>query len=151
WSDRADELIPPSVRSVAPGYEIMGELGRGGMGAVYKAWQVSLKRVVALKVIRADAYAATGAAARFQAEAEAAARFAHPNIVSVFEVGENEGLGYLVFEYVAGGALDRRLSGSLQDPRDSARLIETLARAIHYAHQRGIVHRDLKPANVLLT
>ena len=141
----------PSIRSVAPGYEILGELGRGGMGAVYKAWQVSLKRIVALKVIRADAYADSAAAARFHAEAEAAARIQHPNIVQVFEVGENEGLGYLVLEYVAGEGLDRKLSGALQDPREAARLIEILARAIHFAHQRGIVHRDLKPANVLMT
>jgi serine/threonine protein kinase len=138
-------------RFIAPGYRLMGELGRGGMGAVYKAWQVRLKRVVAVKLIRADAYADTGAAARFQAEAEAAARFQHPNIVPVFEVGEFEGMGYLVLEYAAGGGLDRRFAGALQPPEDSARLIETLARAIHYAHQRGIIHRDLKPANVLLT
>ncbi len=121
------------------------------MGAVYKAWQVQLKRIVAVKVLRADAYADAGAAARFQAEAEAAARFQHPNIVQVYEVGEHEGMGYLVLEYAAGGSLDRRLAESLQDPRDSARLIETLARAIHFAHQRGIIHRDLKPANVLLS
>ncbi len=136
---------------IAPGYRILGELGRGGMGAVYKAWQIRLKRIVALKVIRADAYADSGAAARFQAEAEAAARFQHPNLIPVFEIGEHEGMGYLVLEYAAGGGLDRRLSSMLQDPDDSARLIEILARAIHYAHQRGIVHRDLKPANVLLT
>ena len=145
---------PPTsgaTRFIAPGFRILGELGRGGMGAVYKAWQVRLKRVVAVKVIRADAYADSGAAARFQAEAEAAARLQHPNIVQVFEVGEHEGMAYLVLEYQAGGGLDRRLAGMLQDPNDSARLIETLARAIHYAHQNGIVHRDLKPANVLLT
>jgi tetratricopeptide (TPR) repeat protein len=138
-------------RFIAPGLRILAELGRGGMGAVYKVWQVRLKRVVAVKVIRADAYADSGAAARFQAEAEAAARLQHPNIVQVFEVGEHEGTAYLVLEYQAGGGLDRRLAGMLQDPNDSARLIETLARAIHYAHQNGIVHRDLKPANVLLT
>jgi tetratricopeptide (TPR) repeat protein/predicted Ser/Thr protein kinase len=147
----ADGDRPVRSAALAPGYEILAELGRGGMGAVYKAWQFSLKRVVALKLIRADAYANAGAAARFHGEAEAAARFQHPNIVHVYEVGEHEGSGFLVLEYVAGGGLDRKLSGSLQDPHDSARLIETLARAIHYAHQRGIVHRDLKPANVLLT
>ena len=139
------------ARSIAPGFKIMGELGRGGIGAVYKAWQVRLKRLVALKVIRADAYADSGAAARFLAEAEAAGRLQHPNIVPVFEVGEHEGMGYLVLEYEAGGGLDRRLAGMLQNPDDSAHLIETLARAIHHAHQNGIVHRDLKPANVLLT
>ena len=142
---------PGPKRFIAPGFTVLGELGRGGMGAVYKAWQVRLKRVVAVKVIRADAYADSGAAARFQAEAEAAARLQHPNIVPVFEVGEHEGMGYLVLEYEAGGGLDRRLAGLLQDPNDSACMIETLARAIHYAHQNGIVHRDLKPANVLLT
>ncbi len=156
-AQRADEPVTVDspetfrVRSVAPGFKILGELGRGGMGSVYKAWQESLKRVVALKVIRADAYADAGAAARFHAEAEAAARLQHPNIVQVFEVGEHGGFGYLVLEYVAGQGLDRKLSGSLQDPRESARLIEILARGIHFAHQRGIIHRDLKPANVLLT
>jgi tetratricopeptide (TPR) repeat protein len=135
---------------VAPGFRILGELGRGGMGTVYKAWQVSLKRVVALKVLRAVAYADAGAAARFQAEAEAAARFQHPNIVQVYEVGEYEGMGFLVLEYAAGGGLDRQLAETLQDPCESARLLETLARAMHFAHERGIIHRDLKPANVLL-
>ena len=149
--NRTARRRPALTRFIAPGFRILGELGRGGMGAVYKAWQVRLKRVVAVKVIRADAYADSGAAARFQAEAEAAARLQHPNIVQVFEVGEHEGSAYLVLEYQAGGGLDRRLAGMLQDPDDSARLIETLARAIHYAHQNGIVHRDLKPANVLLT
>jgi serine/threonine protein kinase len=147
----AEDGPEPGGPFVAPGFRILGELGRGGMGAVYKAWQVRLKRTVAIKVIRADAYADAGAAARFQAEAEAAARFQHPHIVQVYEVGEHEGMGYLVLEYAAGGGLDRLLAESLQDPRDSARLIETLARAIHFAHQRGIIHRDLKPANVLLT
>jgi eukaryotic-like serine/threonine-protein kinase len=149
----ADGDAEPDIEGpfVAPGFRILGELGRGGMGTVYKAWQVKLKRIVALKVLRADAYAETNAAARFQAEAEAAARFQHPNIVQVFEVGEHDGTGYLVLEYAAGGGLDRRLSENLQDPRENARLIEILARAIHFAHERGIVHRDLKPANVLLT
>ena len=150
--DDRDNLTASGMnRLIGRGFKILGELGRGGMGAVYKAWQVRLKRVVALKVIRADAYADAGAAARFLAEAEAAARLRHPNIVPVFEVGEHEGMGYLVLEYEAGGGLDRRLAGMLQDPKDSARLIETLARAMHHAHQNGIVHRDLKPANVLLT
>ena len=150
--DEAEVPASPGLtRFIVPGFKILGELGRGGMGAVYKAWQVRLKRIVAVKVIRPDAYADVGAAARFQAEAEAAARLQHPNIVPVFEVGEHEGMGYLVLEYEAGGGLDRRLAGMLQDPDDSACLIETLARAIHYAHQNGIVHRDLKPANVLLT
>ncbi len=141
----------PSGPFVAPGFRILGELGRGGMGTVYKARQVRLNRIVAIKVLRAGAYADAAAVARFQAEAEAAARFQHPNIIQVFEVGEHEGAGYLVLEYAAGGGLDHRLKETLQDPRSSAQLIETLARAIHFAHVRGIIHRDLKPANVLLT
>ncbi len=141
----------PEGPFVAPGYRLLGELGQGGMGTVYRAWQVRLKRVVAVKVLRADAYANAAAAARFQAEAEAAARFQHPNVIQVYEVGEHEGMGYLVLEYASGGGLDRRLAESLQDPRASAQLMATLARAIHFAHQRGIIHRDLKPANILLT
>jgi tetratricopeptide (TPR) repeat protein len=146
-----DHVPQPGGPFVARGFRILGELGRGGMGTVYKASQVRLKRIVAIKVLRADAYADDAAAARFQAEAEAAARFQHPNIIQLFEVGEHEGMGYLVLEYAAGGGLDRRLKETLQDPHSSAGLIETLSRAIHFAHARGIIHRDLKPANVLLT
>jgi eukaryotic-like serine/threonine-protein kinase len=146
--DDAPELEGPFV---APGFRILGELGRGGMGTVYKAWQVRLKRIVALKVLHAGSYADSSAVERFQAEAEAAARIQHANIVQIYEIGEHEGMGYLVLEYAAGGGLDRRLLETVQDPRESARLIETLARAIHFAHERNIIHRDLKPANVLLT
>jgi eukaryotic-like serine/threonine-protein kinase len=134
-----------------PGYHLEGELGRGGMSVVYLARQVALNRLVALKVIRARIYADAAIAARFRDEAEAAARFQHPNIVQVYEVGEFEGLGYLVLEYVAGGSLEQKLAGTPQPPRESAHTIEDLARALHYAHQRGIIHRDLKPANVVLT
>src|SRR5262249_48089170 len=90
-------------------------------------------------------------AARFRDEAEVAARFHHPNIIQVYEVGELEGQGYLVLEYAGGGSLQQKLGGNPQPPREAARLIEPLARALNYAHQRGIVHRDLKPANVVLT
>jgi eukaryotic-like serine/threonine-protein kinase len=134
-----------------PGYRILAELGRGGMGVVYKAWQSSLKRLVALKVIRAGSFADRDVAARFRAEAELAARFQHPNIVQVYEVGEHEGVGYLALEFVPGGSLHEKLAGLPHPAQESARLLEVLARAVHYAHQRGIVHRDLKPANVVLT
>jgi tetratricopeptide (TPR) repeat protein len=134
-----------------PGYRILGELGRGGMGVVYKACQESLNRLVALKVIHASVYSDPEAAARFRAEAEAAARFQHPNIVQVYEIGEWEGMGYLALEYAAGGSLDKKLAGTPREPLEAARLLENLARVVHYAHQRGIVHRDLKPANVVLT
>ena len=136
---------------MVPGFEILGILGQGGMSVVYLARQAALNRLVALKVIRARVYADPDVAARFRDEAEAAARFQHPNIIQVYEVGEFEGQGYLVLEYAAGGSLQQKLAGNPQPPREAARLIEHLARALHYAHQHGIVHRDLKPANVVLT
>jgi serine/threonine protein kinase len=137
------------ARPTVPGYEILGELGRGGMGVVYKARQVALKRLVALKMIRAGALAGADELARFRAEAEAAARLQHPNIVQIHEVGEHDGLPYFSLEYVA-GALDRTLAGTPLPPARAAELVATLAAAMHYAHEQGVVHRDLKPANILL-
>jgi tetratricopeptide (TPR) repeat protein len=134
-----------------PGYRVLGELGRGGAGVVYKARQLTLNRLVALKVIQAGQQALPGAVDRFRAEAEAVARFQHPNIIQVYEVGEHEGLGYLALEYAAGGSLETAIAGTPQDAGASAALLEGLARAIHYAHECGIIHRDLKPANVVMT
>ncbi len=102
-------------------------------------------------MIRARVYADPEIAARFRDEAEAAARFLHPHIIQVYEVGESEGQGYLVLEYAPGGSLQQKLGGTPQAPSEAARIIEYLARALHYAHQHGIIHRDLKPANVVLT
>ena len=119
------------------------------MGVVYLAEQAALKRLVALKVIRHGVNATRGEVARFLAEAEAVARLQHPNIVQIHEVGEQDGVYYLVLEYVDGGSLDRQLAGTPREPRSTAGMIETLARAVHHAHGRGILHRDLKPANVL--
>jgi hypothetical protein len=140
------EAEPPQVA----GYELLGELGRGGMGVVYKAWQTGLRRVVALKMILAGPYAGSDERARFAREAEAAARLQHPNIVPIYEVGESQGRPYLALEYVDGGSLAQRLQGSPLPAREAAGLVEALARAVHHAHGRGIVHRDLKPANVLM-
>ena len=120
------------------------------MGVVYLAEQAALKRLVALKVIRHGVNATRAEIARFLAEAEAVARLQHPNIVQIHEVGEQDGVYYLVLEYVDGGSLDRQLAGTPWEPRSTAAMIETLARAVHHAHGRGILHRDLKPANVLL-
>ncbi|HZT81907.1 MAG TPA: protein kinase, partial [Gemmataceae bacterium] len=145
----APSFPPPGTLSI-PGYEILGELGRGGMGVVYQARQLGLDRVVALKMILAGAHAGREERARFRAEAEAVARLQHPNIVQVFEVGEQDGRPFLALEYVAGGSLAQQLTGAPLPARAAAGLVETLARAMHYAHERGIVHRDLKPANVLL-
>ncbi len=133
-----------------PGYEILGVLGRGGMGVVYLAQQVALKRLVALKMIRAGSQADEADLARFKIEAEAVARLAHPNIVQIYDVGEHNGQPFCSLEFVGGGTLAARLTGTPQPPRQSAELVRTLALAVEAAHQRGIVHRDLKPANVLL-
>jgi WD40 repeat protein/serine/threonine protein kinase len=140
-----------SERLQVAGYEILGELGRGGMGVVYKAQQRSLSRTVALKMVLAGIHAGSEEMDRFRAEAEAVARLQHPNIVQIYEVGEQDGRPYFSLEYVEGGSLAQKLTGTPQPVRASAQLIETLARAIHFAHLRGIVHRDLKPANVLLS
>jgi tetratricopeptide (TPR) repeat protein/tRNA A-37 threonylcarbamoyl transferase component Bud32 len=133
-----------------PGYEILGELGRGGMGVVYKARQAALDRIVALKMILGGKQAGERARSRFRAEAQAVARLQHPNIVQIFEVGEHEGNSWFSLEFVAGGSLADRCAGEKLPVNEAARLIETLAGAVHFAHERGIVHRDLKPANVLL-
>ncbi|MHC5538986.1 serine/threonine-protein kinase, partial [Singulisphaera rosea] len=134
-----------------PGYRILSILGRGGMGTVYKGWQINLKRLVAIKILNLSARIDPRTAGRFQVEAEAAARFHHPNIIHIYERGEVEGMACLVMEYASGGNLHDRIAGRPQDPLESARIVETLACALGYAHQCGIVHRDLKPANVLLT
>ncbi|HKB38998.1 MAG TPA: serine/threonine-protein kinase, partial [Gemmataceae bacterium] len=139
-----------------PGYEVLSELGRGGMGVVYKALQEQLKRLVALKMILSGTLAGSEEVKRFRREAEAVARLQHPNIVAVYEVSEwraGEGSAPVPFfslEYVDGGSLAARLDGSPIAPREAATLTEMLARAVQHAHQHGIVHRDLKPANVLL-
>jgi WD40 repeat protein len=133
-----------------PGYEIDGELGRGGMGVVYKARQLALNRLVALKMVLPGGEARADDLARFRAEALAVARLQHPNIVQVYEVGEYRGRPFFSMEYVDGGSLAPRVRGTPLPPRAAAALVETIARAVHHAHERGVIHRDLKPANVLL-
>ncbi|NQT15878.1 MAG: serine/threonine protein kinase, partial [Planctomycetes bacterium] len=143
----------PPAASTAPTpdrFEVLEELGRGGMGVVYKARQEGLNRLVALKMILAGGHADEESLRRFQAEAEAVAKLHHPNIVQIHEIGQHEGRPFFALEYVDGGTLHERLAGTPLLPRDAAELTEQLARAVDYAHQRGIVHRDLKPANVLL-
>jgi WD40 repeat protein/tRNA A-37 threonylcarbamoyl transferase component Bud32 len=139
------------VAPVIPGYEIAGELGRGGMGVVYKARQTRLNRPVALKMILAGAHAGAEATARFLAEAEAVAQLQHPNIVQIFHIDEHAGHPYFEMEFVGGGSLAERLDGTPRPLREAARLTEILACAMAEAHRRGIVHRDLKPGNILLT
>ena len=148
-----DDNVPPTVIPLPelPGYEILGELGRGGMGVVYKARRLSLNRLAALKMILGGAHAGTQAEARFRAEAEAVARLHHPNIVLIYHVAEHEGRPFLEMEYLEGGSLADRFRGEPMPPQEAATLIVSLSRAVEAAHQAGIIHRDLKPANILLT
>jgi serine/threonine protein kinase len=139
-------FAPPRV----PGYEVLGLLGSGGMGVVYKARHLKLNRLVALKMILAGPHAGPEEVARFRGEAEAVARLQHPNVVQIYEVGEHDGRPYLALEYVDGGSLADRLGGKPQPADEAARLVRALALAVHAAHQHGVVHRDLKPANILL-
>jgi serine/threonine protein kinase/tetratricopeptide (TPR) repeat protein len=143
-----EDLAPISA---VPGYTVLCELGRGGMGVVYKARQEGLKRTVALKMILAGAHASSDTLTRFKVEAEAVARLQHPNIVQVYEIGEHEGRPYFSMEFVDGGDLVDQIYQHPLGAKQAARMIAVLARAMHATHQQGIVHRDLKPANVLLT
>ncbi|AMV23867.1 Serine/threonine-protein kinase PrkC [Gemmata sp. SH-PL17] len=132
-------------------FELLEEVGRGGMGVVYRARQKSLDRTVALKMVR-EAHLATDAdRARFRTEAESAARLKHPNIVTVYEVGSAGGQAYLCMEFVGGQTLAEKVrSGGPLPPREAARLAAVIARAVEHAHEFGIIHRDLKPSNILL-
>jgi WD40 repeat protein len=134
-----------------PGYEVLGVLGRGGMGVVFRARQLALKRTVALKAILAGAYSGGSQRQRFRVEAEAAAGLQHPNIVQIYEVGEHNGLPYYSMECVDGGTLAQRLDGTPMPSHQAAALVQILAQAVEAAHRQGVIHRDLKPSNVLLT
>jgi tetratricopeptide (TPR) repeat protein len=146
----AGTLDGESPLPVIAGYEILGILGRGGMGVVYHARQSGLNRLVALKMIRAGAWAGEDERRRFVNEAQAVARLRHPNIVQIHQIGDHEGLPYFSLEYCAAGSLAARLNGTPLAPADAAHVVQTLAVAMQTAHDAGIIHRDLKPANVLL-
>jgi WD40 repeat protein/Tfp pilus assembly protein PilF len=152
--DTLEYRVPSSVAPTTvgpapeiPGYEVLGLLGRGGMSLVWKARDRRLGRLVAVKCLRADGAAEVE---RFRAEAGAVARLQHPHIVQIFEIGEWRGQPFLTLEFLDGGTLAEHLGGKPQDAHAAAALVQTVARAVHYAHTQGIVHRDLKPANVLL-
>ncbi|WP_254513500.1 serine/threonine-protein kinase [Anatilimnocola floriformis] len=145
----------PSLASAGlpavPGYEVQAILGRGGMGIVYKARQIKLNRLVALKMLLAGSYASQPELLRFLREAEAAAGLRHPHIVQVYDVGEVDTRPYYTMEYIEGENLAQRFAGTPQPVRDAAKTLATLAAAVEFAHRNGIIHRDLKPANILLT
>jgi serine/threonine protein kinase len=137
-------------RPIVPGYEILDELGRGAMGVVFRARQVGLNRLVALKMILVPLRQVHAGRQLFQAEAEAVARLQHPHIVQIYEIGEYDGAPFFSLEFCPGGSLADRLAGKPLPAREGAELVQTLAGAIDAAHARGLIHRDLKPANVLL-
>jgi serine/threonine-protein kinase len=132
-------------------YELLDEIGRGGMGVVYQARQKSLQRLVALKMIRTGALASEADVRRFRHEAATAALLDHPHIVPIYEVGEWAGQPYFSMKWIAGGSLAQKQTGAPWDPLQAARFVAILSRAVAHAHHHGVVHRDLKPANVLLT
>jgi len=153
-----ERTLPPSPEEGTEGtprvagHVILGILGEGGMGIVFKARHLRLDRLVALKMIRAGAGTRSQIVERFEAEARAVAGIKHPNIVQIFEIGEHEGQPYFSLEFLGGGNLAKKIGGKPQPVAEAARIVEVLARAIQVAHQheKKIIHRDLKPANVLL-
>jgi WD40 repeat protein len=143
----AAALLPrPSI----DGYEILDELGHGGMGVVFRARDIRLNRTVAVKMLLPGGHASPELVARFKAEAETVARLQHPNVVQIHSVGEHQGQPYFVMEFVGGGSLAARLDGTPWHPRDGARLVEVIAHGVEAVHELGVIHRDLKPGNVLM-
>jgi predicted Ser/Thr protein kinase len=151
--DRTPPVMPPTPvpagRTIGD-YEIVAELGRGGMGVVYRVRQKSLNRVVALKMLLPGSLPTAADLQRFKTEAEATAGLRHPNIVTVYEVGESDGSHYYSMDYIDGVSLADRLAAGPLPGRAAARYVEAIARAIQHAHRHGILHRDLKPSNILI-
>src|SRR5262249_24367222 len=149
-SEAGDRVLGAPGSMAIQGYEILGELGRGGMGVVYKARQIKADRLVALKLMLHAGHAGSKGVELFRLEIQAIDRLQHPNTVQLYEVGESGGLPYFTLEFVPGGTLSKKIHESLLPAADIAALMVILARAISYAHRAGVIHRDLKPGNVLL-
>ncbi|HMP15691.1 MAG TPA: serine/threonine-protein kinase, partial [Gemmatales bacterium] len=155
WTKSLEQSIEDRARNVEqlptiPGFTELHEIGRGGMGIVYRARQEGLNRPVAIKMIMAGHFANPTERLRFQLEAELTARIHHPHVVQVYETGEHEGNPYLVMEWIDGGTLASRLKTDRPSPETAVHLMITLARAVHAAHCKGVIHRDLKPNNIML-
>ena len=153
--NRNERQPVPSVPPPGPprrfgDYELLGEIARGGMGIVYRARQVSLNRIVAVKVLLFGRFASDTFVKRFRAEAEAAASLRHANIVAIHDIGEHEGQRYFSMDFIEGQSLADLTRGGPLPARTAASHLEKIALAIHYAHQHGVIHRDLKPSNVLI-
>jgi serine/threonine-protein kinase len=131
-------------------YELLEEIGRGGQGVVFRAWQKSLNRIVAVKVIGIGQLTTSVHLKRLRREAEAAAKLNHPGIVPIYEVGERDGTYYFSMRFVEGDCLDEVINRGSISVREAAQLIAKVARTVHYAHEHGILHRDIKPGNILL-
>ena len=146
----ADKMQAGDIQPTIPGYNISGEIGRGGMGVVYKASQTTLGRPVAIETLLSAGKLSADLKSRLRKEAEALGMMQHPNIIQVYDINEFDGIPYFVMELVNGASLEDMISGRLVQPKDAAKLIATLADAIDVAHKKGIVHRDIKPANILM-
>jgi tetratricopeptide (TPR) repeat protein/tRNA A-37 threonylcarbamoyl transferase component Bud32 len=146
-----EESVEKPIKADFGSHELLGELGRGGMGVVYKARDKRLNRIVALKLVKTGQLGAGEEVSRFQAEAEAAAALEHPSIVPIYEIGEHEGCHFFSMAYVEGQSLAEKLSEGPLPDHEAARIVKAIAQAVQYAHEQGIIHRDLKPGNILLT
>jgi serine/threonine protein kinase len=151
--DENDEAFAPTIARMLKDfgdYELLEEIGRGGQGVVYRAWQKSLNRIVALKVIGLAHWATQAHVKRFRMEAEAAAHLDDPRIVPIYEIGERGGACYFSMKFIEGGQLDKIIGSELMPGREAAELMAKLAHTLHHAHQNGVLHRDVKPGNILL-